>query len=80
MWLDRQEAYLAWAGIVSAFLLSLAFLITSGWLISQNHEISGTILGTVDLVALATIFITRQRAETAKYTDTAPDTDTTERT
>lgn len=66
MWLDRQQAYLAWAGIVSAFLLSVAFLVVAGWLILGDHEVSGTILGTVDLVSLVAIFITRQRSETSR--------------
>lgn len=62
MWLDRQEVYLAWAGIVSAFTLSLAFLVVSGWLIMAGHEVSGTVLGTIDLVSLATVFITQKRS------------------
>jgi hypothetical protein len=58
MWLDRQEVYLAWAGLISAFVLALSFLGVSAWLIFAGHEVSGTILGTVDLVALVTVFIT----------------------
>jgi hypothetical protein len=62
MWLDRQEVYLAWVGMITAFTLALAFLGVSAWLISTGHEVSGTILGTVDLVALTTVFITRRVA------------------
>ncbi len=61
MWLDRQQAYLSWAGLVSAFTLSIAFLLVSAYLIMRDHEISGAVLGTVDLVALVAVFITRQR-------------------
>jgi hypothetical protein len=60
MMLDRHEVYLAWAGIISAFVLSLAFLGCSTWLIAQDHDMGGTILGTIDLVALVTVFVTRQ--------------------
>ena len=58
MWLDRQETYLTWAGLTAAFTLALSFLGVSAWLIYYGHEVGGTILGTVDLVALVTVFIT----------------------
>lgn len=60
MWLDCQEAYLAWADILSTFTLTLAFLDVSAWLILAGHDIGGMILGTVDLVALTTVFVTRR--------------------
>lgn len=62
MWLDRQEVYLAWAGLISAFIIALSFLGVSAWLISTGNQISGAILGTVDLVALTTVFVTRRPA------------------
>jgi K+ transporter len=40
MWLDRQEVYLAWVGMITAFTLALAFLGVSAWLISTGHEVS----------------------------------------
>lgn len=58
MWLDRQETYLTWVGLAMAFTLALSFLGVSAWLIYSGHEVGGTILGTVDLVALVTVFIT----------------------
>jgi uncharacterized RDD family membrane protein YckC len=63
MWLDRQEMYLAWAGLASAFTIALAFLGVSAWLIHSGDAISGTILGTVDIVGLVTVFITRQKRQ-----------------
>jgi hypothetical protein len=62
VWLDRQEVYLSWAGLISAFIITLAFLSVSGWLIFTGHEVSGTILGTVDIVGLVTVFVTGRNA------------------
>lgn len=45
-------------GLATGLLISFAFLGTSAWLIVTGHEVSGTVLGTVDLVALATVFVT----------------------
>lgn len=50
---QRQSRY----GQVFALIIALAFLVVSGLLIWDGHEVSGTILGTVDLVALCTAFI-----------------------
>ena len=58
MWLNRQEVYLSYAGLVSAFILALTFLGAATSLIFCGHEVGGTVLGTVDLVALVTVFIT----------------------
>ncbi len=42
---------------MSGLIVALAFLGVSGWLISDGHELAGSILGTVDLVALVTVFV-----------------------
>ncbi|MET9002745.1 hypothetical protein [Amycolatopsis sp. NPDC004169] len=57
MWSDRQDAFQAWVGMIFAFVLAVLFLAASVLLIMNDHEVSGTILGTVDLVALVTVFI-----------------------
>jgi hypothetical protein len=46
MWLDRQEVYLAWTSLMAAFVIALAFLGTSAWLIHSGNALSGTVLGT----------------------------------
>lgn len=61
MQLDRREQYLSWAGLASAFVLAVAFLGCSTWLIANNHGWEGTVLGTFDIVALVAIFVTRSR-------------------
>jgi hypothetical protein len=65
MWLDRQETYLAWAGLTAAFFIALAFLGVSAWIILSGNVVSGTVLGTVDIIGLVTVFITRQKRPSA---------------
>lgn len=58
MWLDRQEVYLAWAGLLSALIIALSFLGVSAALVAAGHGLAGTVIGTVDLVALVAVFVT----------------------
>ncbi len=48
-------------GQLMAFILALAFLLVSAFLIYTGHELSGTIMGSLDIVALVAIFITGTR-------------------
>ena len=57
MSMERAELRLEWAGLISALTIALSFLAVSAGLIVGGHEVSGTLLGTVDLVALATVFV-----------------------
>lgn len=42
------------------FSIAILFFLTSVYLIFSGFTVSGTILGTVDLVALVTVFVTRR--------------------
>jgi len=44
-------------GQLFAFIIALVFLGVSAWLIYTGHDVAGTVIGTTDLVALATVFI-----------------------
>jgi hypothetical protein len=44
-------------GLISGFLIAIFFLFVSWDLIKNGKEIAGTILGTIDLVALVTVFV-----------------------
>jgi uncharacterized membrane protein len=44
-----------------AFIIALSFLIVSGLLIWDGHDAAGTVIGTVDLVALCVAFIAGRR-------------------
>lgn len=44
-------------GQIFAFIIAMSFLIVSGLLIYLGHEVAGSILGTIDLVALVTAFL-----------------------
>jgi hypothetical protein len=53
----HTEVRRAWWGLVAGFVVSMAFLGASVWLIANNQAVAGAILGTVDLVALAGVFV-----------------------
>ncbi|MBN8781791.1 MAG: hypothetical protein ABS85_04515 [Sphingobacteriales bacterium SCN 48-20] len=44
-----------------AFIIAMAFLLVSGFLIWNGNEVAGTILGTVDLIGLVSVFIIGKR-------------------
>ncbi len=57
--MERRDATLEWAGLISGLIVALAFLASSTWLIATGRTVSGTIIATVDLVALVTLFLSR---------------------
>lgn len=60
-WQDRQEKYLEWAGLAAGLLIALAFLTAASLLVASGHDVAGTFLGTVDIVALVTVFVLGRR-------------------
>jgi hypothetical protein len=54
---QRESYRLNVMGLWSGWSVSLSFLGVSGWLINGDHALSGTVLGTVDIVSLATVFV-----------------------
>lgn len=61
-WQVRQQVFLQWTGLFLGFLTTLAFLGVSAWLIDGGASVAGTILGTIDLVALVTVFVIGRRS------------------
>lgn len=61
-WLDHMEVRLAWGGLIAAVVLSVFVFSIAALLVLKGHGTSGTVLGSVDLVALATVFITGGRS------------------
>lgn len=59
------------AGLVLGFLISLAFLAGSVFLIQAGHPVPGTALGTVDVVGLATVFVIGKREQRLERQDKA---------
>lgn len=45
------------AGQYIAAIIALAFLAVSAYLVATGHEVSGTVIGSVDLIGLVTVFI-----------------------
>lgn len=60
--LERSQLRLEWAGLLAAWSIALCFLIVSGLLIADGHDVAGTILGSVDLVGLVAVFLAGRRA------------------
>lgn len=54
---QRHQHRTVLLGQMLGFVIALSFLGVSAWLILAGHEITGAVLGTVDLVALVTVFV-----------------------
>lgn len=63
--MDEAHSRRATMGLGAGFIITLAFLFVSGWLINRGHDVAGTVLGTVDLVALVTVFVVGSRNRSA---------------
>lgn len=50
-------------GQIYAFIIAMSFLFTAGILIWLGHETSGTILGSINIIALASLFIYGKREQ-----------------
>jgi len=62
----------SWYGLVLGFTLAVLFLVVSTALIVRGHQWAGAVLGSVDLVALVTVFVvgrTEGRQELAGKAD-----------
>lgn len=53
----RANARRAAQGLWAGFVVTILFLFVSAYLILNGHDVAGTILGVVDLVALAGVFV-----------------------
>jgi uncharacterized membrane protein len=58
-----HEARRSWGGLIAGVIVSLAFVVVSGFLIYAGHDVSGTILGTLDLAALVAVFVYGRASE-----------------
>jgi hypothetical protein len=63
--IETANVVLALLGPVLGFVVVLAFLFTAAWLIDRGHSVEGTLLGTVDIASLASVFVVgvRQRRQ-----------------
>lgn len=55
--LERAESQRQRLGQVFALIVALSFLVAGFALVSEGHDVAGTVLGTADLVALVTAFL-----------------------
>ena len=54
---QRFRHITTYIGQIFGLIITILFLSSSVYLVSTGHEVAGTVLGTVDLVALVTIFV-----------------------
>lgn len=59
--MDVQQSRRASMGLAAGFVVAVLFLVVSAWLIYNDHDIAGAVLGTVDLVALTAVFVLGRR-------------------
>lgn len=57
----RADILSEWGGLLSGFIVAMAFLGAAVYLIAEGRGVEGTILGTVDLVALVGLFVYGRR-------------------
>ena len=48
-------------GLAAGFIVAVLFLVVSAWLIYNDHDIAGIVLGSFDLVALTAVFVLGRR-------------------
>ncbi len=48
-------------GLTAGFAVAVLFLMVSAWLIYNDHDIAGIVLGSFDLVALTSVFVVGPR-------------------
>ncbi len=53
--MDRARVRRSTMGLVAGFAIAILFLAGSVWLVSEGHGVEGTVLGTIDLVALVAL-------------------------
>ncbi|MCY4103088.1 MAG: DUF2335 domain-containing protein [bacterium] len=59
--MDRGRSRRSTVGLVAGVVIALSFLGVAAWLINGGHGVFGTILGSVDLVALVSVFVLGHR-------------------
>ena len=59
--MDVQQSRRASMGLAAGFIVAVLFLLVSAWLIYNDHDIAGTVLGSFDLVALTAVFVLGRR-------------------
>jgi uncharacterized membrane protein len=54
---QRFRHLTTYTGQILGLIIALSFLAASTYLVSTGHDVAGSVLGTVDIVALVTIFV-----------------------
>jgi hypothetical protein len=60
---DKRDFRLEWWGLIFGLVITLSFLGCATYIILQGQPVAGTILGSIDLVALVAIFVLRRKQQ-----------------
>lgn len=60
------DIWLEAAGLILGFLLAIAFLYAAYQLTIKGHDVAGIILGTIDIVALVSVFVIGKKQNSKK--------------
>jgi uncharacterized membrane protein len=61
--MERAEVSLSRRGQLFGFIIAISFLVASAVLVALGYSVAGTIIGSVDLVALTTVFVVGRRSQ-----------------
>lgn len=59
--IDAENSRRASAGLAAGFAVAVLFLMAAAWLIYNDHDIAGVVLGSFDIVALTAVFVLGRR-------------------
>src|SRR6185437_15829468 len=62
-YIERAEVSLSRRGQLFGFVIAISFLVVAAVLVGLGHAVAGTIIGSVDLVALTTVFVVGRRSK-----------------
>jgi uncharacterized membrane protein len=62
-YVERAEVSLTRRGQLFGFIIAISFLVVSAVLVTLGHTVAGTVIGSVDLVALTTVFVAGRRSQ-----------------
>jgi uncharacterized membrane protein len=71
--MDQAQISLSRRGQLFGFIIAISFLLVAGVLVGLGHSVAGTIIGSVDLVGLTTVFVVGQRSQRNALEPSGPD-------
>jgi uncharacterized membrane protein len=61
--IDKDQIAISRRGQLFGFIIAISFLLVAGALVGLGHSVAGTIIGSVDLVSLTTVFVVGRHSQ-----------------